>query len=197
MNCFVPTTLRLRRVFFCGALKTSKAFESMSQVHEFSHVIAQQNAIGWRQIFQGRFGKAWSDMQEQHYRGLHRRQQRKTFTGDQWQVSIILWVWDKWYTLWKQRNQEAHGHDAQLRAASLQKELNRRLALVYRQRQDYESEIQDLLLDSEEEHRRQQAPTVLQNWLATNEQVFRDSARRLRTRIRQGFQSILPFLTRR
>ena len=118
-------------------------------------------------------------------------------TGEKWQVSVILYIWDKWFTLWQQRNQEVHGHDARTKAVALQRDLRRRLALIYRQRQDYEQTAQELLFESEEDHTRQQAPAVIQNWLATSEQLFRDSARRLKARIRQGVQSILPFLSRR
>ena len=164
---------------------------------ELGQVIRQQNVIGWEQIFHGRFGKAWSLKQEQYYRQRDQRRQRRTYTGDQWQVSVILFVWDKWYTLWKQRNQEAHGQDAQTKAAVLQRDLKRRLTMIYQQRSEYEPRLQELLHVTEEVHRRHHAPEVIQNWLSTNEQIFRDSARRFRSRIRSGVQSILPFLTRR
>ena len=44
--------------------------------------------------------------------------QESPFTGlkaygyrGKWQVSVILYIWDQWFILWKQRNQEVHGHD--------------------------------------------------------------------------------------
>ena len=177
--------------------------EPMIQVNPYDHaesirqVIIQKNRIGWRQVFNGRFGKAWSKHQDQHYDRRRRPEGKKIQTGEKRQISLILFVWDKWYTLWKQRNQEAHGHDSQTKTSAVQQELKRRLSLIYRQRLDYEPRVQDLLFENENDHIQRQPPTVTQNWLSTHEQVFRDSARRFKARIRRGVQSILPFLTTR
>ena len=164
---------------------------------DLRQVIAQQNLIGWRQLFHGRFGIAWSQKQEQYYQQRNRQRQKRTFTGEQWQVSVIMYVWERWYTLWKQRNQEVHGQDAQSKAAALQRDLQRRLTIIYHQRAEYDPRLQELLYANEDVHQRQHTPAVIQNWLSTNEQIFRDSARRFRSRLRRGLQSIIPFLTRR
>ena len=165
---------------------------------DLQQVITQQNAIGWQQLFLGRFGTAWSRTQDHYYESRQQIGGRNRIqTGEKWQISVILFVWERWFTLWKQRNQEVHGHDAQTKAAATQRDIRRRLSLIYRQQHDYEPRVQELLFEDEEDHSRQQPTTVIQNWLSANEQVFRESARRLRSRIRQGVQSILPFLSRR
>ena len=161
---------------------------------EVRPLIQQQNLIGWRQIFQGRFATTWSTVQERYYRHKFGPNAKLQKTGSRWQVSIILHVWDKWYTLWKQRNQELHGTDAQTRAEAARRECRRRLSLIYSQRTDYEPNVQALLFEDETEHL-QKPTSIIQNWLAANEQLFMDSARRVRNRIRHGVQSILPFLT--
>ena len=174
------------------------------QVNPYDHddsirqVVIQQNRIGWRQLFNGRFGKAWSKHQDQYYDSRRKPGAKPNIsTGKKWQISVILFVWDKWFTLWKQRNLEAHGHDSQTKALAMQSDLRRRLSIIYRHRLDYEPRVQDLLFETEDDHTQRHPPTVIQNWLTTHEQVFRDSARRFRARIRQGVQSILPFLTTR
>jgi hypothetical protein len=91
------------------------------------------------------------------------------------------------------RNQEQHGCDHHARAEADQRESRRRLATIYAQRASYEPNVQALLHNDETDHN-QQHPAVIRNWIATNEQVFRDSARRVRDRIRKGVQSLLPFL---
>ena len=83
-------------------------------------IIIQQNAIGWRHLFNGRFGKAWSVYQDQYYKSQPSQSSKHMATGEKWQVSIILYIWDKWFTLWQQRNQEVHGHDARTKAVALQ-----------------------------------------------------------------------------
>jgi hypothetical protein len=76
-------------------------------------LVHQQNRIGWRQIFHGRFTVEWVRIQDSYYRRSELQEAMKgvQLTGERWLTNLILFVWDKWYTLWKQRNQELHGND--------------------------------------------------------------------------------------
>ncbi|KAI2495166.1 hypothetical protein MHU86_19351 [Fragilaria crotonensis] len=95
---------------------------------EVRQVIVQQNAIGWRQLFNGRFAKAWATVQNDY---LARRQgltsdeeiahQRKDKKGKQWQKKFIIAIWKQWMVLWKSRNELVHGKNV-----ATQREANRR-----------------------------------------------------------------------
>jgi hypothetical protein len=95
---------------------------------EVWQVIVQQNAIGWRQLFNGRFAKTWATVQNDY---LTRRQgltsdeeiahQRKDKKGKQWQKKFITAIWKQWMVLWKSRNEIVHGKNV-----ATQRETNRR-----------------------------------------------------------------------
>ena len=116
-------------------------------------------------MFHGHFGSiAWSQQQqEQYYQQRNGQRQKRTFTGGQWLVSVIMYVWEKWYTLWKHRNQEVHGQDTQSKAEALQRDLQRKFSIsIYQQRAEYEPRLQELLYDNDDAHRRNHTPAVIQ-----------------------------------
>ena len=63
-------------------------------IHDFSprlhRIINQQDRIGWRQLFNGRFGTEWSRVQQNAY-DRHQQGNDTHFkrTGEQWQVQLI------------------------------------------------------------------------------------------------------------
>ena len=73
-------------------------------------------------------------------------------TGERWHTNLILFVWDKWYTLWKQRNQELHGRDLATRVAAESKEVRRQLRDIYLQRHQLDPRVQELLFAEVEQH---------------------------------------------
>ncbi len=115
--------------------QTQQEFSLGSEVYDYDiqQLIYQQNKIGWRQLFHGRYSVEWAKIQEIHYRSSKNDDESSTVkkSGERWLVNLILFVWDKWYALWKQRNQELHGVDALTRAAAEQKEIRRQLRDIY------------------------------------------------------------------
>ena len=164
---------------------------------ELHLLIRQQNKIGWRQMFQGRFSLEWSRIQgDYYYRTRDERQgQIHKFTGDNWQVKLITLLWKHWRELWKQRNQDVHGHDAATTALAEAKDVRRRLEQIYDKRFHMEPSVQTLLHQDLHQHLRQ--PTwVVKNWLTINTPIFRDSIRRVRTRATRGVRSIRSYFGR-
>ena len=80
-----------------------------------------------------------------------------------WQTNLIRFVWERWYTLWKQRNQEVHGHDARTRREAVRREVCWKLTDIYSNRIMYEENVQTLLLQNVEDHERQTVK-VTENW---------------------------------
>jgi hypothetical protein len=86
--------------------------ESSINDDEFQRLIQQQNQIGWKQVFLGRFSWEWRDMQDAYYSTRSHANPGKQRQGDSWQVAIIGCLWDQWYLLWESRNKDLHGADA-------------------------------------------------------------------------------------
>lgn len=163
-----------------------------SDIYQLIH---QQNQIGWRQIFHGRYSIQWVTVQERHYQNLqwqHDDSSTNKQTGEQWLVNLILFVWDKWYTLWKQRNQELHGVNELTRAAAERKDVRRQLQEIYQHRQDLEPRVQELLFANVDRH--YEVPTsVTRNWLAAHTGLIRESMKRVHAKAIQGVRSIRTY----
>jgi hypothetical protein len=75
-------------------------------------LISQQNKIGWRQLFHGRFATEWSRLhddytfhsQKQQQDGVYQRQLKGTRkrTGNQWCQDIASVLWSQWFVVWTQ-----------------------------------------------------------------------------------------------
>jgi hypothetical protein len=113
-------------------------------------------------------------------------------SGQSWQVKLIQRIWEKWFDLWKLRNQAQHGHDDKTRHEAEQQDISRTLADIYNNRHLYETSVQRLLLSTEVKHR--QAPHwVNRNWIATNQRIFIDSMRKVQTMAIKGVRSIRTY----
>jgi hypothetical protein len=66
----------------------------------FHKLIKDQTAIGWRQLFHGRFATEWQRLQNQHLRqnGI----KKITLTGQSWTISMIVQLWREFFDLWDQ-----------------------------------------------------------------------------------------------
>lgn len=164
---------------------------------EIQWLIHQQNQIGWRQIFHGRCSVQWARLQDLHFQRTQPHDGASTAstvkqTGERWLVNLILFVWDKWYTLWKQRNQDLHGVDVATRAEAERKEIRRQLQDIYQRRHDLEPRVQDLLFANVEQH--YEVPTfITKNWLASHTGLIRESLRRVKAKAIQGVRSIRTY----
>ena len=158
-------------------------------------IIRQQNKIGWDQIFTGRFAIAWSKHQSlyfEHFRGSDDIQKH----GTAWQANLIKFVWERWYMLWTQRNQEVHGRDERTRKEASQRETQRQLSEIYRYRTMYEVNVQQLLHRSAAEHSHQPI-SVTKNWMAMNTKIFSESYRRVKCRALSGMRSLRTYFGKR
>ena len=176
----------------------STADESIQlQSHMFSPrlhgIIQQQNAIGWRQVFNGRFGGEWSRVQQAAYNSRPRSgTDTIRWTGEKWQVQLIIHIWNQWESAWAERNQALHGNTATEKSEAIRQEVRCQLDIIYQNRHLLESSVQELLCDQQEEHERQN-PIVTRNWLAQNARLFKESIRRARQRATRNVRSIRSY----
>jgi hypothetical protein len=58
-------------------------------------LITTQTAIGWRQLFNGRFSNQWAQRQNEYYARVETNQRNRRQTGHQWQPNIIGVIWER------------------------------------------------------------------------------------------------------
>jgi hypothetical protein len=114
--------------------------------------------------------------------------------GSQWQVKLIVLMWDQWRLLWSLRNSDVHGKDSESRVRAARAAMARDLQEVYDQRQHLEPQVASLLQEQEHEHLRRPVSTT-RNWLAVNLRIIRRSVRRVKQRSARGMQSLRTYFT--
>lgn len=159
---------------------------------EFTGLIAQQNKIGWHQVFLGRFNEKWSEMQDVYYTTRPTYNPKKCRTGLHWQVAIIGNIWDQWYLLWEQRNQDVHGADARLMAQTERRNVLRTLREIYALREHYEPSARELLMADIRDHEAR-STWHLKSWLAINQPILRASFQRARKLAISGVRSLRSY----
>ncbi|KAI2495321.1 hypothetical protein MHU86_19220 [Fragilaria crotonensis] len=154
-------------------------------------LIRQQNLIGWRQLFNGRFSVEWARMQEDYYQN-HRNHTKFRRTGIQWQQRLIVTIWTQWEVVWKQRNGDVHGHNMTEKQAAERAAVASQLREIYDTRQHMEPSIQRMLHTDVRTHL--QTPNwVTRNWISMHGQLFKDSIRRVKEKSIQGVRSIRSY----
>jgi hypothetical protein len=161
-------------------------------------VIIQQNKIGWRQVFNGRFAMAWASVQAdftarqvQRSTANTKNQQRKK--GKQWQKKFITEIWKQWFILWKQRNELVHGTTQSTRQDAIRRTAAAELRAIYDTKEQLEPEAQGLLFQEVQDHIQRHQPQTTRNWLHTNAPILRESLRRAKRRAIAGVRSIRSY----
>ncbi|KAI2494586.1 hypothetical protein MHU86_19956 [Fragilaria crotonensis] len=154
-----------------------------------SSIIRQQAKIGWRQMLQGRFSKAWSDIQQRYHELTFPTQQ---YTPDKWQVGLIQKIWEHRHKVWILRNEDLHGRDIRSRQQAERKEIQRQLHAIYSQRPMMDPRVQSLLLEAPEAHDRYPVQ-VTKNWIRMHATTFSESVKRVKTRALHGVRSIRSY----
>ena len=206
----------------CTTLRTSKIMTSIlvQGIHAWFHdrqltfrpekpvppaflrLISQQNAIGWRQLFHGRFSREWARLHDDHLCILRQqhdqdsRYLRATIkrTGDQWCQDITTVLWSQWTVLWNLRNEVVHGRDAAERTRMQDATNRRKLRHIYAQRDFMEPSVRELLFDNVTEHETLPQHSIT-NWLAVHEDIFTQSIKRAAQRAIRGVRNIKSYFT--
>ena len=153
-------------------------------------LINLQTRIGWSQMFNGRFCTEWSEIQDAYYYRERATLPVKKKSGLTWQTGLINKIWDKWYDLWKMRNEDVHGKDMASKALAEKREVKRQLEEIYEMKNHIEPSAQALLCADIRTHLEQ--PTwAIQNWLAMyGGSYFAASAKRVKKLAIRGVPSI-------
>jgi hypothetical protein len=162
---------------------------------EFQRLIRQQNKIGWKQVFLGRFSWEWCEMQDAYYVTRPNYNKQNSPRGSQWQVAIIGRLWDQWYLVWESRNNDLHGSDAKHNALVERRNTLRTLRELYSLRSHYEPSAQELLMADIRDHE-VKSTWHLKTWLNINEPVLRTSYKRAKKMAIAGMKSLLHYWQR-
>ena len=185
-----------------------KGQEVWSFPAKYRWLVQEQNAIGWRQFFNGRVSKEWARLQddyafvrkqrEQDLRSSRERRKNDTtstcaYTGTRWTSEIINEIWVQWKIVWTQRNETIHGHDSRMRVEKMHQRDALRLQHIYDNREQMEPSVRELLFETIEEHQIHCSKPAINNWLAIHESTFIQSVKNVAKRALHGVRSIQSY----
>jgi hypothetical protein len=160
-------------------------------------VIRQQTKVGWKQIMLGRFVREWRRVQGLYSDKIitpsqiasaapHKR------TTEKWLTGLIAVLWDQWYILWEDRNQDLHGRDTQERQSNLRQDVNRQLNEIYANRHFLDPKFNSLLLQNPEAHADHSLQVTI-NWLRMHAPMFKENMRKVRRLALERVRSIRTY----
>ena len=147
---------------------------------ESAALIYSQNAIGWSQLFNGRWSTQWSLIQGGGYMGDDVTQYRSPL-GDRWNVALLQDLWALWYELWDSRNAAVREVDEVSRRAAQLEMLKRRIQNVYAQHDRVELAVASVFNIPRMEQQLARGMVYVQNWLAIHESLVHNSGTRRAT----------------
>ena len=90
----------------------------------YHYLLAQQAALGWDQLFYGRFTQTWCILQEDH---LHNNKRPNAkMKGEQWLIGLITIIWSHGHKNWEACNDNCPGIDMAMREAAAKYEMAKR-----------------------------------------------------------------------
>ena len=150
----------------------------------------QQNAIGWRQLFNGRMSSQWARLQEDYLRQTNKLS--KTRSGKLWTTAIITGIWQQWDILWKLRNGVIFGNDEESRHKAQRELAETKIRRVYELRPHMLPRDRDYLFDTVAEHLRL-STTSLVNWYQTYQPLFTHSVQQAKSRAIHNMRSLRSY----
>jgi hypothetical protein len=130
----------------------------------YNRLLYEQKAIGWRQVFNGRFSNEWAVLQDDY---LHQQRKHKgRHDGLNWTTSITCEIWKQWRVLWEMRNQVIHGRNLAEQATIQRRTAISELRAIYLLREEMLPGDRCILMATVEQHA--EKPTlILKNWIHT------------------------------
>jgi hypothetical protein len=141
----------------------------------FTETLEAQYQIGWEEMLRGYWSTQWQREYEQTYLPPQEEDRtaknKRTLQMQRWQKQLIQTVWHSMIALWKLRNDERHGWDAESREAARREVMHHELAEIYDRKDDYPARVQRLLRPSYETHI-QETATKIADWLDAYKGTF-------------------------
>jgi hypothetical protein len=93
-------------------------------------LLQEQLALGWRQIYNGRWSRQWAVMQDR-YLARHFDPIPETLSGAKWVAIMVDTTWKSVRTLWDLRNGRVHGVESSTRVQIQKEKTHRELWAIY------------------------------------------------------------------
>ena len=130
----------------------------------YRSLIRDQNILGWRQLFNGRWSSQWATLQDR-YLVRHFDPIPDNLSGEKWLTIMIDTTWYSVRQLWDQRNGRVYGVDSSTRAQLQKERTHQELRALYTLRRDMRHCDRDIFYATAAEHLEAQPVWALKNWL--------------------------------
>ena len=141
---------------------------------------AQQEAIGWNQLFCGRIATAWGQHQHKH---LGNKITEKN-NGQTWSNKVTKLLLEQWLEMWWERNGDRHGRDHASRQQAKREQAQREVEQLYKLKEDIEDQYK-WIFRIPLEQKLTSATHVLRAWINNYEPILRRSVE-YQTRLETG-----------
>ena len=144
--------------------------------NRYSHLIENQNKLGWDQLYRGRWTKEWSSLQSE-YCETNNEQTSGTPQVTRWSVGLGRLLIDQWIKLWQLRNIQRHGADIENQNQIRQQVLHSELRELYTYRHRV-CPTDLVLFHPSVDHHLNHHPSLdtIETWIATNKEAIKASA---------------------
>ena len=154
--------------------------DSIAHSDAVADIRLAQEAIGWTEVFRGRFSTTWKRHQDEF---LGDSATRKN-SGQTWLTRIAKFFLEQWLALWKQRNGDRHGHDRMTRQAADKRKAVTDLELLYQYKDQIGPHL-NWIMSTPLDQMKQKRTYVLRAWISNFGPVIKQS-HEYQTRLETG-----------
>jgi hypothetical protein len=134
----------------------------------FAAALRAQEQIGWRSMLQGYWASEWQTAYSNTFvppmEETPAERSKRITNMARWQTQLIRTIWTSMIALWKLRNDDRHGRDAETKELARHEVLTNELRGFYINRDQYPATTRNLLRPSFEVHCQDKA-SLLEDWL--------------------------------
>ena len=134
------------------------------------HIAQAQTAIGWEDIFRGRFAMAWRS----YYTNWLGDRATKKINGSTWGAALAKLMLQQWYNLWIERNGDRHGRDYRSKRDAEKRQAIREVELLYEMK-DLVQEQHNWIFSAPLTEMKQKKGYVLRAWVDSYGPILKES----------------------
>ena len=163
---------------------------------QYRTLIQQQNALGWDQLYRGRWSKEWSKLHGM-YAGRQPTWDSQEQDGKRWVAYLGTMLLQRWMKLWTLRNQERHGADQQAQHRHRYTILMKELTTLYELRNEVAPRDRSIFFSSATQHMEARPDlNTIEDWINTHRTAIIASAQQARQHGIQRNRTIKEFFKR-
>jgi hypothetical protein len=110
----------------------------------YHKLLHEQNAIGWRHLFNGHLTTHWRIKQDRYVRRMKIHTRTNTSAG--WSLRTMTTLWRDFFVLWNARKEAIHGHDTTSQQLARKQKLHLEISFLHNNRDQVLACDSDLFL---------------------------------------------------